>query len=230
MATMVQAIRLALHVGEERLGVTDIFGEDVGPPLGGVFTQTQGLKKAWNTPLDERGVVGMAMGLALAGQRPVGEIQFCDYAFNTIDLLKIAGNTCWASAGDWNLPLVLRDDSWKGIATFHFITQTPQDCRCIGQVIHYWSHRLLGKDAPEKLRPALAQILADNDDAKVTDEFSGDDKDRDLLRCHDVLLARRLAALLDRLDFGFIPNQMMLSGQGVQPTVGPMSFLVPSCP
>ena len=79
----------------------------------------------------------------------------------------------------WNLPLVLRDDSWKGIATFHFITQTPQDCRCIGQVIHYWSHRLLGKDAPEKLRPALAQILADNDDAKVTDEFSGDDKDRD---------------------------------------------------
>ena len=89
---MIQAIRMALHVGEERLGVTDIFGEDVGPPLGGVFTGTQGLKTAWNSPLDERGIVGMAIGLAMAGQKPVAEIQFCDYAFNTIDLLKIAGN------------------------------------------------------------------------------------------------------------------------------------------
>ena len=89
MATMVQAIRMALHVGEERLGVTDIFGEDVGPPLGGVFTATQGLRTTWNTPLDERGIVGMAIGLALAGRRPVAEIQFCDYAFNTVDLLKI---------------------------------------------------------------------------------------------------------------------------------------------
>ncbi len=97
MATMVQAVRMALHVGETRLGVTDMFGEDVGPPLGGVFTATQGLRTAWNTPLDERGIVGMAIGLALAGQKPVAEIQFCDYAFNTIDLLKIAGNTYWSS-------------------------------------------------------------------------------------------------------------------------------------
>lgn len=115
MATMVQAIRMALHVGEERLGVTDIFGEDVGPPLGGVFTATQGLKTAWNTPLDERGVIGMAIGLALAGRKPVAEIQFCDYAFNTIDLLKIAGNTYWSSGGDWNVPLVMMTPVGAGI-------------------------------------------------------------------------------------------------------------------
>lgn len=115
MATMVQAIRMALHVGEERLGVTDIFGEDVGMPLGGVFTATQGLKTTWNTPLDERGIVGMAIGLALAGRKPVAEIQFCDYAFNTIDLLKIAGNTCWSTAGDWNVPLVLMTPVGAGI-------------------------------------------------------------------------------------------------------------------
>ncbi|MCS6856435.1 MAG: alpha-ketoacid dehydrogenase subunit beta [Sandaracinaceae bacterium] len=115
MATMVQAIRMALHVGESQLGVTDIFGEDVGPPLGGVFTATQGLRTAWNSPLDERGIVGAAMGLAMAGQRPVCEIQFCDYAFNTIDLLKLAGNTYWASAGDWNLPLVLMTPVGAGI-------------------------------------------------------------------------------------------------------------------
>src|SRR5215510_11418536 len=115
MATMIQAIRMALHVGESQLGVTDIFGQDVGPPLGGVFTGTQGLETAWNTPLDERGIVGTAIGLAMAGAKPVAEIQFCDYAFNTIDLLKIAGNTYWSSGGDWNVPLVLMTPVGAGI-------------------------------------------------------------------------------------------------------------------
>lgn len=115
MANMAQAIRMALHYGEENLGVTDIFGEDVGAPLGGVFTCTQGLKTAWNSPLDERGIVGTGIGLALAGQKPVAEIQFCDYIFNTIDLLKIAGNTTWASNGDWCVPLVVMTPVGSGI-------------------------------------------------------------------------------------------------------------------
>lgn len=115
MANMAQAIRMALHYAEENLGVTDIFGEDVGPPLGGVFTVTQGLKTAWNTPLDERGIIGAAMGLAMAGQRPVAEIQFCDYIYNTIDLLKLAGNTCWSSAGQWSMPMVVMTPVGSGI-------------------------------------------------------------------------------------------------------------------
>jgi 2-oxoisovalerate dehydrogenase E1 component beta subunit len=115
VATLVQAVRLALHYGETHLGVTDIFGEDVGPPLGGVFTATQGLKTAWNSPLDERGIVGMAMGIAYAGGRPVAEIQFCDYGFNTIDLLKVAGNQRWAGAGNYDLPMVLMTPSGSGI-------------------------------------------------------------------------------------------------------------------
>ncbi len=115
MASMAQAIRMALHYAEEHLGVTDIFGEDVGPPLGGVFTATQGLKTAWNSPLDERGIIGAAMGLAMAGQRPVAEIQFADYIYNTIDLLKLAGGTCWASNGDWNLPMVVKTPVGSGI-------------------------------------------------------------------------------------------------------------------
>jgi 2-oxoisovalerate dehydrogenase E1 component beta subunit len=115
MANMAQAIRMALHYAEEHLGVTDVFGEDVGPPLGGVFTCTQGLRTAWNTPLDERGIVGMAVGLALAGQRPVAEIQFCDYIFNTIDLLKLAGSTHWSTNGDWNLPMVIMTPVGSGI-------------------------------------------------------------------------------------------------------------------
>ena len=115
MASMVQAIRLALHYGEENLGVREIFGEDVGPPLGGVFTATQGLRTAWNSPLDERGIVGAAMGLAWAGFRPVAEIQFVDYIFNVIDLLKLAANATWTSGGRYKTPMVVMTPTGSGI-------------------------------------------------------------------------------------------------------------------
>lgn len=115
MAKLNQAIRMALHFAEENLGVTDIFGQDVGAPLGGVFTVTQGLKTTWNSPLDERGIISMAMGIAMTGSRCVAEIQFCDYIFNTIDLLKIAGNTNWVSNGNYTLPLTVMTPVGAGI-------------------------------------------------------------------------------------------------------------------
>src|SRR5262249_23173494 len=100
--------------GGERVGAPVFGGEAGGPPLGGVFTASQGLKTAWNSPLDERGIIGCAIGLALAGQRPVAEIQFCDYIYNTIDLLKLAGNTTCASNGDWHVPMLLRTPAGSG--------------------------------------------------------------------------------------------------------------------
>ena len=112
---MAQAIRMALHYGEKHLDLKDIFGQDVGPPLGGVFTATQGLKTAFNTPLDERGIVGLAAGIAMTGDRCVAEIQFVDYIFNTMDLLKIIGNTHWCSYGQASLPLVLMTPVGAGI-------------------------------------------------------------------------------------------------------------------
>jgi len=115
MANMAQAIRMALHFAEENLQLKDVFGQDVGAPLGGVFTATQGLKTAWNTPLDERGIISMATGIAMTGERCVAEIQFCDYIFNTIDLLKIAGNTHWVSHGNYNLPMVVMTPVGAGI-------------------------------------------------------------------------------------------------------------------
>lgn len=115
MANMAQAIRMALHYGEKNLEVKDIFGQDVGAPLGGVFTATQGLKTTWNTPLDERGIIGVAMGIAMAGDRCVAEIQFADYIFNTIDLLKIAGNTLWCTNGQIKLPMTVMTPVGAGI-------------------------------------------------------------------------------------------------------------------
>lgn len=115
MANMAQSIRLALHYGEKYLNVKDIFGQDVGAPLGGVFTATQGLSTTWNTPLDERGIIGMAMGIAMTGERCVAEIQFCDYIFNTIDLLKMAGNSLWVTNGNYPMPLVVMTPVGAGI-------------------------------------------------------------------------------------------------------------------
>ena len=115
MANMAQAIRMALHYGETYLGVKDIFGQDVGAPLGGAFTATQGLKTSWNSPLDERGIIGMAMGIAMTGERAVAEIQFADYIFNTMDLLKIAGNTSWVVNGNYTMPMVVMTPVGAGI-------------------------------------------------------------------------------------------------------------------
>ncbi len=134
MANMAQAIRMALHFGETSLNVKDIFGQDVGPPLGGVFTATQGLRTTWNSPLDERGIVGAAIGIAMTGDRCVAEIQFCDYIFNTIDMLKAAGNFNWIANGQCPLPFVL---------------MTPVGAGIHGSVYHShsfdaWATRLLG--------------------------------------------------------------------------------------
>lgn len=115
MANMAQAIRMALHFAEENLDLKDVFGQDVGAPLGGVFTATQGIKCAWNAPLDERGIIGCAMGIALTGDRCVAEIQFADYIFNTIDLLKMAGNTLWTTNGNQQMPLVVMTPVGAGI-------------------------------------------------------------------------------------------------------------------
>ncbi len=86
-------------------------------PWAASSTATQGLEAltAWNSPLDERGIIGTAMGIAYGGGRPVCEIQFCDYGFNTIDLLKVAGNQRWASAGHFDMPIVLMTPSGSGI-------------------------------------------------------------------------------------------------------------------
>lgn len=115
MANMAQSIRMALHKAEKDLDLKDVFGQDVGEPLGGVFTATQGLETSWNTPLDERGIIGAAIGIAMTGDRCVAEIQFADYIFNTIDLLKLAGNTLWTTNGQFTLPMTVMTPVGAGI-------------------------------------------------------------------------------------------------------------------
>jgi 2-oxoisovalerate dehydrogenase E1 component beta subunit len=84
--TMIEAIRDAHTVAMERDDRVVVFGEDVGY-FGGVFRCTQGLQarfgkeRCFDAPINELGIVGVAIGMAAYGLRPCVEIQFADYMY-----------------------------------------------------------------------------------------------------------------------------------------------------
>jgi 2-oxoisovalerate dehydrogenase E1 component len=90
-----------------------IFGEDVGPK-GGVHAATLGLHEAFgeervfDTSLSEEGIVGRAVGLAIAGLMPVPEIQFRKYADPATEQLHNCGTLRWRTANRFAAPIVVR--------------------------------------------------------------------------------------------------------------------------
>jgi 2-oxoisovalerate dehydrogenase E1 component len=111
---MVAALRSTLMQEMERDDRVMVMGEDVGAK-GGVFLVTDGLQSRFgearviDTPLAESSIAGVALGLAIAGKRPVAEMQFTDFAhmaFNSItnEIAKYR----YRSDGDWSVPLVVR--------------------------------------------------------------------------------------------------------------------------
>jgi len=96
-----------------------VLGEDVGL-LGGVFRATEGLQSRFgpnrviDTPLAESSIVGIAIGMALTGLRPVAEIQFADFLHSCFDqLVSEAAKIHYRSAGDFSVPMVVRAP-WGG--------------------------------------------------------------------------------------------------------------------
>ena len=116
---VLDTVRQTLHdlmATDERVVV---MGEDVAV-LGGVFRATKGLSEAFgesrviDTPLAESSIVGIGVGLALAGMRPVVEIQFADFMHSTFDqMVSEAAKIHYRSNGDFNVPLVVRTP-WGG--------------------------------------------------------------------------------------------------------------------
>src|SRR5215472_1432681 len=111
---MVAALRSALGEEMERDERVMVLGEDVGKK-GGVFLVTDGLRAKFgedrviDTPLAESSIAGVALGLAVAGKRPVAEMQFADFAhmaFNSIT--NEAAKYRYRSDGDWSVPMVVR--------------------------------------------------------------------------------------------------------------------------
>jgi 2-oxoisovalerate dehydrogenase E1 component beta subunit len=89
-ATMIEAIRDGIDVMMARDDRVVTFGQDVGF-FGGVFRCTEGLQlkygtaRCFDTPVSETGIVGVAVGMAAFGLRPIAEIQFADYVYPAYD-------------------------------------------------------------------------------------------------------------------------------------------------
>ena len=111
---ILQAVNQALQQEMARDGSVILMGEDVGKK-GGVFRVTEGLyaefgeDRVIDTPLNELGIVGAAIGASINGLRPVAEIQFADYIHPAMDqIVNEAGKMRYRSGGEFSCPLVVR--------------------------------------------------------------------------------------------------------------------------
>lgn len=111
--TMVDAINKVFHKALESDPNVIFFGEDIEDPKGGVFKLTAGCsekfpKQVFNSPLAEATILGVAVGMAAYGMKPVFELQFVDFfepAWN-----QIVGNIStlrWRSFGEWKCPMLV---------------------------------------------------------------------------------------------------------------------------
>ena len=129
---MIEAINDALAVMMERDPNVVVFGEDVGY-FGGVFRATAGLQKkfgksrVFDTPINECGIIGAAVGMGAYGLRPVPEIQFADYIYPGIDqLVSEAARLRYRSAGEYIAPITVRSPFGGGIFGGQTHSQSPE--------------------------------------------------------------------------------------------------------
>jgi 2-oxoisovalerate dehydrogenase E1 component beta subunit len=130
--TMVEAIRDALDVKMAQDPKVVVFGEDVGY-FGGVFRCTDGLQRKYgksrcfDAPINESGIVGVAIGMGAYGLRPVVEIQFVDYVYPAYDqIVSEAARLRHRSGGEFFAPIVLRMPCGGGIYGGQTHSQSPE--------------------------------------------------------------------------------------------------------
>jgi 2-oxoisovalerate dehydrogenase E1 component len=114
-SVLVDAINRALSEGMKDNEKVLVFGQDVAHGKGGVFTATRGLtekfskNRCFNAPLAEASIVGVAIGLALNGFKPVTEIQFGDYIWTAMMQIRNELATIrYRSNNDFSAPVVIR--------------------------------------------------------------------------------------------------------------------------
>jgi len=130
--TLLAAVRDALLTEMTRDPSVVVMGEDVGIN-GGVFRATEGLQKEFgedrvmDTPLAESGIIGMAVGMAVAGMRPVPEIQFMDFIFPAFDqIVSEVAKLRYRSGGGFTCPMVIRTPYGGGIKGGHYHSQSGE--------------------------------------------------------------------------------------------------------
>ncbi|HZW56905.1 MAG TPA: alpha-ketoacid dehydrogenase subunit beta [Nitrososphaerales archaeon] len=129
---MVQSINSALGIAMEKDARVILLGEDIGRG-GGVFRVTAGLQEKFgedrviDTPLAEQGIVGVSIGMAALGLRPVPEIQFDGFSYVSLDqLINHAARLRLRTHGRLHCPLVLRFPVGGGIKALEHHSENPE--------------------------------------------------------------------------------------------------------
>jgi len=162
--TMVQALNLALRQEMEADDRVIVLGEDVGLD-GGVFRVTDGLigrfgdQRVVDTPLAESAIVGMSIGMAAYGLRPVCEIQFSGFAYHNFHQLENhAARLRWRSRGHYQVPLVLRAPYGAGVRALEHHSESREV---------YWAHtpglKTVIPSGPRNARALLVSAIRDPD-------------------------------------------------------------------
>lgn len=129
---MAEAINAALDHAMATNDETLVLGEDVGL-AGGVFRITEGLQKTYgadrviDTPLNESGIVGTAVGMALAGGRPIAEIQFDGFVYPAFDqIVSHLARFRFRTRGLSSVPVVVRFPNGAGIGAHEHHCDSPE--------------------------------------------------------------------------------------------------------
>ena len=161
---LVEAVNDALHVEMERDPAILVLGEDVGK-LGGVFRATAGLQERFgadrcvDTPLAEAGILGTAVGLCMAGWRPVCEMQYDAFSYPGLDqLINHVGRYRWRTRGKMSFPLVIRMPYGGGVRTPELHADSPET-----YYVHTPGVKVAVPSTPADAKGLLAAAIRDPD-------------------------------------------------------------------
>jgi pyruvate dehydrogenase E1 component beta subunit len=165
---LVEAVNDALHVEMERDDSVLVLGEDVGR-LGGVFRATAGLQERFgpdrciDTPLAEAGIVGSAVGLCMAGWRPVCELQYDAFSYPALDqLINHVGRYRWRTRGKMSFPLVIRMPYGGGVRAPELHDDSPET-----YYVHTPGVKVAIPSTPADAKGLLAAAIRDPDPVVV---------------------------------------------------------------
>jgi pyruvate dehydrogenase E1 component beta subunit len=162
--SIVEAINDCLHVELERDPSVMVMGEDVGR-AGGVFRATAGLRdrfgpdRCFDTPLAEAGILGTAVGLCMAGWRPVCEMQYDAFSYPCLDqLINHVGRYRWRTGGKMEFPIVVRMPYGGGVRAPELHDDSPET-----YYVHTPGVKVAIPSTPADAKGILAAAIRDPD-------------------------------------------------------------------
>jgi pyruvate/2-oxoglutarate/acetoin dehydrogenase E1 component len=166
--SIVEAINDAFQVELERDPSVMVIGEDVGR-AGGVFRATAGLRerfgpdRCFDTPLAEAGILGTAVGLCMAGWRPVCEMQYDAFSYPCLDqLITHVGRYRWRTGGKMEFPLVVRMPYGGGVRAPELHDDSPET-----YYVHTPGVKVAIPSTPADAKGILAAAIRDPDPVVV---------------------------------------------------------------